>query len=429
MRSKVLNTFICFLLIGNFSVAQWTREYEFSHQEPVYKFYENNGYTFTQNRFTFNRESTFGPKWETIFRYGYLFVDAVSILNPMQIVIKAQNLTNHHIALCFTTDGGVSWQIDSLTFNDPKYSVICGIMHFGPDTLIMASAVGLFYVSVNGGATIDSIYIQGGPYQTSFIYNFVKLNSRSVFFYSSSAEGYRLFLTEDRGMSWRHLYTFPNHVINFQRVADSLIYAVGLNGMFYISRDEGRSWQSSQIAKGRNLVNLHFVDKDTGFVGGGEANLPPLYGFIYRTYDGGKTWEDVTPSDCRYQINALYFYDGKSGMAFSNYGETYYTSEGGGTGREVTDLETQTFEYPNSEYKLQLYPNPASETLHVSWNFITPNGGLLQIFTMQGQFLTVQPMSPSGNTDIDVSSLAAGMYLMRHTTPDGEGVKRFVVGR
>jgi hypothetical protein len=429
MRSALLLFFIVIIFCFD-CLSQWNKDYEFSHQEPVFNLFENNGFLFTQNRFTFNGEASVGSSWKTLFQFKEYFIDAVAIIDPMTIILKVRNQANHHVAICKTDNGGISWTIDSLTFNHPNYSVICGILTFGQDTVLLSSASQLMYLSTDGGSTFDTSYYFGADERTSHMYNSVKIDALSAFWYAANGNKNNIYLTEDRGLTWRLLYTFDDHVVNFQRIADSLIYAVGRNGKFYISRDEGRSWTVNQIAKGRHMVNLHFIDKDTGYVCGGEPGLPPLYGFIYRTFDGGQTWTDVSPVDCRFQINALYFYDGYTGMAFSNYGETYRTTTGGGVGKAVTDLVSGDMAIGEATSNgVSVFPNPTSTTVEITWDFVSPSSSVLKLINIQGMELHSTSMDNRHRLTLNVRDLPVGVYLLQMDSPRGKVLKKFIISR
>jgi hypothetical protein len=429
IKKKFTPIVVLLLFISHPGRAQWSKVYEFSHQEPVFKLHESYGQLFTQNSYLLNKESTVGTPWEPIFKHDNLYVDDVVFFDPFNILIKSYNTTNHHIGICRSSDGGKSWQIDSLTYNNPKYTVIGGLIAFGKDTIVLGMSTSRFLMSVDGGVSFDTVFTLYDT-RVGSIFNSFKINSNSAFFYSSSYSEYRTFITEDRGLTWRLLYTFDDHVVNFQRIADSLIYAVGRNGKFYISRDEGRSWTVNQIAKGRHMVNLHFIDKDTGYVCGGEPGLPPLYGFIYRTFDGGQTWTDVSPVDCRFQINALYFYDGYTGMAFSNYGETYRTTTGGGVGKAVTDLVSGDMAIGEATSNgVSVFPNPTSTTVEITWDFVSPSSSVLKLINIQGMELHSTSMDNRHRLTLNVRDLPVGVYLLQMDSPRGKVLKKFIISR
>ena len=75
---------------------------------------------------------------------------------------------------------------------------------------------------------------------------------------------------------------------------------------------------------------------------------------------------------------------------------------------------------------IRLRPNPARDRLTVE----RPSAGpaTLEVFNAKGQKVMAQT-SDQATVTLDVSSLAAGNYLLRVTTAEGSSVRTFVVGR
>jgi len=83
--------------------------------------------------------------------------------------------------------------------------------------------------------------------------------------------------------------------------------------------------------------------------------------------------------------------------------------------RRVVDLE--------KDMDLVLYPNPVDDILYVKLN--TEEQGVMNIFNTKGQLLKVLDIH-SDVTPVDVSELAAGVYILKVTSEDEVFVKRFV---
>lgn len=80
---------------------------------------------------------------------------------------------------------------------------------------------------------------------------------------------------------------------------------------------------------------------------------------------------------------------------------------------------------------IEVFPNPARD--HASISFSSPGGNLfLEVLDATGQVvrkerLSGQPMG-IGRSDLDVSGLTAGLYMLRITAPNGDqGVQRLIV--
>lgn len=57
------------------------------------------------------------------------------------------------------------------------------------------------------------------------------------------------------------------------------------------------SWNETVVDAGQSFRGLDAVDRRTAWVTGGSSPTPGLPGLVYRTTDGGRTWEDVSPPD------------------------------------------------------------------------------------------------------------------------------------
>ena len=60
------------------------------------------------------------------------------------------------------------------------------------------------------------------------------------------------------------------------------------SGTLYKSKDQGRTWDKMATLGAEYLEALQFVDAKYGFTCGD-------YGFVYRTTDGGESWQEISP--------------------------------------------------------------------------------------------------------------------------------------
>ncbi len=74
-------------------------------------------------------------------------------------------------------------------------------------------------------------------------------------------------------------------------------------------------------------------------------------------------------------------------------------------------------ELDESGVALKLFPNPASERVWIEWN--STSDGVLQIFDLTGRN-AAKPTVISGSSELDVSALQKGMYLIRLSEPSGQ---------
>ncbi|PSR02797.1 MAG: hypothetical protein BRD50_06860 [Bacteroidetes bacterium SW_11_45_7] len=67
----------------------------------------------------------------------------------------------------------------------------------------------------------------------------------------------------------------------------------------------------------------------------------------------------------------------------------------------------------------QLYPNPANDQLHIDWQDETGEHLTLEMYNQLGEVVKTEDLARNGNSQIDLSDQADGIYLIR-LHQDGE---------
>lgn len=94
------------------------------------------------------------------------------------------------------------------------------------------------------------------------------------------------------------------------------------------------------------------------------------------------------------------------------------------------DANLGIVENPAAIENIQVYPNPSSEFVKVSFGMTMPDDVRLNIYSMTGALVKTQNFQNiSGNQDIqvDISGLSAGEYLISLSTNEGAVVKTIIV--
>jgi hypothetical protein len=205
--------------------------------------------------------------------------------------------------------------------------------------------------------TIDIIKIEGSSYRLIQTLN----GDGAVSIWFNGAVGYimldadffgdqkTVYKSNNFGDSWSFVSTFSlkkdqsntSNDVNYLVGYGDLIYAVfdaGLNNVFtsrpsdymYLSRDGGNSWQFYQE---NSLRSFQFLDerngvaiKSTDFVYNWEDDKIASRGILFKTSDGGKTWDEV--SNMEIYADRIYFLNENIGLAMS-YSVLQVTSNGG----------------------------------------------------------------------------------------------------
>lgn len=106
------------------------------------------------------------------------------------------------------------------------------------------------------------------------------------------------------------------------------------NGGIRVTTDGGRTWRLTYVNHGRvdeRVVELRLVPPSTFFAvtnGGGQ----PVPSGVYRSEDGGATWEKLLEE--RKRLHSIDFVDGERGVVVG-HGVAYTTTDGGATWRKT----------------------------------------------------------------------------------------------
>ncbi len=256
----------------------------------------------------------------------------------------------------------------------------------------------------------------------------------------------QLYVSHDTLKTWSKCAGLGDmRILNFGYVSDSILvaaYAGGTSSIKLESTDFGLTWKTTKLANIPEIAKYtfgfltpntcYYTNRKTKHLywsyDGGLSFNDSLYididdfefenaiafankrigyfvvnGFdLYKTYNGGKSWElkhTFAPDEPIYEIK---LFDSVN-VFFLSYGGTtknviYYTENGLETIVNATSPQSHTFE---------LYPNPANQSITLS----TPNGqnAQLSIYNLMGQVQYQNPNQAPGN--IDISQLATGLYI------------------
>ncbi|MFZ0453479.1 MAG: YCF48-related protein [Ignavibacteriaceae bacterium] len=137
----------------------------------------------------------------------------------------------------------------------------------------------------------------------------------------------------DSGETWSSQY-YNGYYIKCAFQSKDTVWAIGftyppMKNAIIKSTDGGFNWENISISDSNGIQgyceSIFFSDKMHGWIGGGVTIHDT--GYIFRTIDGGQTWErtDIDSSD----ICALSFLDTLNGWACSLVKNIYKTTDGG----------------------------------------------------------------------------------------------------
>ncbi len=209
-------------------------------------------------------------------------------------------------------------------------------------------------------------------------------------------------------------------------INDSIAFILGPNSILYKTEDSGQAWDSIGTPYIYSWLNTaHFIDDQTGFVGGG-ANFPfppsSISDLILKTNDGGLTWDSIYGTQSGSDIIDIDFADLDNGMFVSSY-VSYKTSDGGVT------IDTLGLNFNNTlNYGREIEFPDLDHAYAISYqNNTGPNANDLFILksTNQGDDwqVIVLENTPSYSTKIDFVSGDTGFMIAQgsrfFSTTDG----------
>jgi photosystem II stability/assembly factor-like uncharacterized protein len=96
----------------------------------------------------------------------------------------------------------------------------------------------------------------------------------------------------------------------------------------YATRDGGKSWQCQYGERGRLLLGLDFIDKNTGYACGER-------GILLKTEDGGAHWRELPTTGTMHWLYGMTFRDARTGFAVGLRETVIKTSDGGLTWKKL----------------------------------------------------------------------------------------------
>jgi photosystem II stability/assembly factor-like uncharacterized protein len=252
---------------------------------------------------------------------------------------------------CFDTGDALSAALRSWGYTvdeDPFYTaLVFSDADSAGDDLCAVGQAGLIYTSPDGGASWtrrDDGSLPRSLYEVAYAAD----DPRKICAAGSSGT----FLTSDDGGATWTARELPGEgsltVTALERPTGDVVYLAGYtpDGMAALKSDDGgESWDylNHGFPAGAVCFGAFFLDEDTGWLCGGTTGSPSL-ACISRTDDGGETWE-LWSATGPLVVNVS-FVDADTGFAVGNDYETVYrTGDGGASWETVHRYDGPDYEY------------------------------------------------------------------------------------
>lgn len=279
---------LCFFCIGNLEAqSEWQK-----HESPVEAdlhnifFVDNSvGWIVTHSTGAILHTKDAGENWVVQARHDSISYEDIHFLDEYTGWVSGEEGL-----LYKTTDGGKHWSkhqiadekswIYAIHFFNEEHGIATGLRTGKPRKV--------FLKTVDGGKTWNSIEQTPGTFYTAV--NFI-----------NNKEGYvgglkQILYTNDRGVTWQMQFPDSASSVSNNTVIRGIVFitpeqgwAVGHNGLI-LKTEDGENWKRHEKFTGNRLRDIAFVNQWVGYIVG-DSNKEP--GVLYRTDDGGQSWQTV----------------------------------------------------------------------------------------------------------------------------------------
>ncbi|PKN97204.1 MAG: hypothetical protein CVU43_17570 [Chloroflexi bacterium HGW-Chloroflexi-5] len=209
---------------------------------------------------------------------------------------------------------------------------------------------------------------------------------------------------------------------------------------------------TSQSTPGGTFIDIHFINNPEGWVVGDA-------GVIGKTSNGGMEWVTLDNPDSQDRsLYGVFFLDSNNGWAVGADGIILHTIDGGsnwvieGEGLTTSFLRGVHFTSPTNGYivgidktllkygeltgnnevtktlRFEIYPNPAGKKFGVRSLEFGVNGGILEIYDLNGRKLLEKHIPKGSETiKVDVSSLQSGVNFCRLISENKSSTQKIII--
>jgi len=339
----------------------------------------------------------------------------------------------------FSSNNGNSWF--SVNTGLPAYPMVNVLANKG-DTIFAGTQNRGIYISSNGSAS----WTQVNTGLTDSNVTAIAISKNNIF---AGTKGGGVFMSSNNGQLWTPENTgLTNTHVSALAIKGDSIFAGTFGGNVFLSMNNGGLWSATGLT---DTVQTFAISGNKIFAG-------TLSKGIYMSSNGGSSWAAVNTGLTCSNVNAMvvngndiyagtgcsYLYGGGVFMS-SNNGQLWTAINTGiiynslfvyalaiekdtlfaGTDsivwkRRLSDI-TGIIEIDNNKSNIVVYPNPAKDKLTIE----SLQKSTIEILNIQGQTISQQQIQ-QGKTDIDISGLAKGVYILRLCSNDKTAVTRIV---
>lgn len=340
-----------------------------------------------------------------------------------------------------TNNAGETWQITA----DGDFGRLTSVFFTGVNTGYMVCGYGKIYKTLDGGYQWDTL----ASYPDLWLSEVTFVDENTGFVAGEGNGSGAILKTNDGGMSWSRIYEsdkpvrgihFIDENVGYGILYSSIIktingglewietslsnegtlldiffvnqsvgYTCGFMGDFYKTTNGGETWIKLPTQFFNALLCMYFVDENTGYMSGDGCTF-------FQTDNGGMNWNSLEYFSCSWS-NSVWFTDDLNGYIVGGNGKILKTTNGG-------LVLSKALQMPEAEFTL--FPNPANSFVTISTednaSGFPINVSLLNFNGMQ----VINEKYRNMPFQVDISSLAKGIYLLRLETINYTETKKLV---
>ncbi len=224
---------------------------------------------------------------------------------PAKVNTAQITLSNAHLVavgaegkIVYSANGGQTWQNTSV----PAQFGLNGV-GYGKRCLVTVGMTGKMFYSESDGQTWTAIAINSTPHLTSVAYHTNAAASRAAGGYFAVFGKVKSFFKSNNGRDWTLIETGPEYPTwDMAFGAGDVMITVGNGGLIYRSSDGGASWQKIFAATSSDLYHVVYdqVTKRFIAVGGGKISQSVM---LIST-DNGLNWNKTTGTGGYFSVAA-----------------------------------------------------------------------------------------------------------------------------
>ncbi|OFX31041.1 MAG: hypothetical protein A2X08_18245 [Bacteroidetes bacterium GWA2_32_17] len=271
-------------------------------------------------------------------------------------------------------------------------------------SIYVGTSCGGVYLSTDNGTSWSAVN-NGLPFSSYIIYS-LAASGTNVFV---SLYGGGIYLTTNSGTSWTAVNTGLSSLnVSSLVISGSNIFAGVTGAGVFLSTNDGASWI---------LMNFGLTNSDIrAFAISGTYIFAGTWGGgVYLSQNGGTSWTQMSDG---LTGNALFI------ESLAVKGDTLFAGNGYYGVWRRTISEMIGIDEVNENNILTVYPNPASKNINIKTT-IQSKDAMVSIFNIQSQLLLQQPLYKE-NTEINISTLTKGMYIIKVKSDKGIVTNKFI---